>query len=76
MEIKVQIPFESILTEIKTLTASQKARLRQELADKPSKSKKNSSFTKLLLNGPVFTERQIQTIEENTKSISAWRTKN
>lgn len=76
MEIKVQIPFEKILTAVKTLTASQKARLRQELADKSSKNKKNPDFTALLLNGPVFTEKQIQTIEETRKSISAWRTKN
>lgn len=76
MEIKAQIPFEKILTAVKTLTASQKARLRQELADNSSKSKKNTDFTALLLNGPVFTEKQIQTIEETRRSISAWRTKN
>jgi len=63
------------LTVVKTLTPAQKARLREELSDKSKKQKKLSSFTQLLLNGPVFSKKQIETIEENTKSIAAWRTK-
>ncbi len=78
MEVKVQIPFQELLTVVKTLTETQKAKLRQELADLPQKtvSTQQSDFTKLLLNGPVFTEKQIKTIEENRKSITKWRTKN
>ena len=76
MEMKVQIPFQQLLTVVKTLTPSQKAKLRQELDDQPVKTtKKHTDFTELLLNGPVFTEKQIKTIEENRKSIAKWRTK-
>jgi len=76
MEMKVQIPFQQLLTVVKTLTPAQKAKLRQELDDQPVKTtKKHADFTELLLNGPVFTEKQIKTIEENRKSIAKWRTK-
>jgi len=75
MALKAQIPFQQILTVVKTLTPAQKDRLREELAEKSKKPKKLSSFTELLLKGPVFTKKQIETIEENRKSIAAWRTK-
>jgi hypothetical protein len=75
MALKAQIPFQQILTVVKTLTPAQKARLREELTDKSKKPKKLSGFTELLLTGPVFTKKQIETIQENRKSIAAWRTK-
>ncbi len=75
MEMKVQIPFQQLLTAVKTLTPAQKARLRQELAEeKPVKDDK-AEFIEMLLNGPVYTEQEIKTIEENRKSIAKWRTK-
>ena len=75
MEMKVQIPFQQLLTAVKTLTPAQKARLRQELVEeKPDKDDK-AEFIEMLLNGPVYSEKEILTIEENRKSISKWRTK-
>jgi len=77
MEPKVEIPFKQLLTAVKTLTLAQKARLKKELTETNSSSKDdNSSFIEMLLAGPVYTERQIRTIDENTKSIAKWRTKN
>jgi hypothetical protein len=75
MALKAPIPFQQILTIAKTLTPEQKDRLRKELAEKPKKPKKLSDFTALLLRGPVFTKKQIETMEENRKSITIWRTK-
>jgi len=75
MEMKVQIPFQQLLTAVRTLTPTQKARLREELAEeKPAKDDKDA-FIEMLLNGPVYTEKDIQTIEENRKSLAKWRTK-
>ncbi len=75
MEMKVQIPFQHLLTAVKTLTPAQKARLKQELAEeKPVKDDK-AEFIEMLLNGPVYTEKEIKIIEENRKSIAKWRTK-
>lgn len=73
--MEVQIPFEHILTAIKTLTPAQKARLKQELNEEKSATQDKAAFIEMLINGPVYTEMQIQTIEENTKSIAQWRTK-
>jgi len=77
MEPKVETPFKQLLTAVKMLTLAQKARLKKELTEPNSSSKDdNSSFIDMLLAGPVYTERQIRTIDENTKSIAKWRTKN
>jgi len=74
--MKVQIPFQQLLTAVKTLTAAQKAKLRQELGEEPSAKNDKASYIDMLLNGPVLTEKEIKTIEENHKSIAKWRTKN
>ena len=75
MEKKVQVPFQQILTVVKTLTPAQKARLRLELMEEKPYQKDKKEFIEFLLNGPVYTEKQIKTIEENRKSIAKWRTK-
>ena len=75
MEIKVQVPFQQLLTLVKSLTPGQKARLRQELAEKKPSGKGKDDFIEYLLNGPVYSDKEIQVIEENRKSIGAWRTK-
>jgi hypothetical protein len=76
MEVKVHIPFTELVEIIKQLSPSQKARLRKELAQESNQANttKKSRLTELLLRGPVFTEEQIQTIEETRKSINEWRT--
>ena len=75
MELKVKIPFQQILIEVKSLTPAQKVRLTKELTEEKNKVRQHSDFTRLLLNGPVFNSKQIKTIEENRKSIAKWRTK-
>lgn len=77
MEIKVQIPFGQLLTLVKNLTPAQKARLRKELDDdKLPATSKDDSFIDFLLDGPVYNDEDIAIIEENRKSIAAWRTEN
>ncbi len=77
MEMKIQIPFQQLLTIVKTLTPSQKAKLKKELEEKTNFVKsKQEDFIDLLLNGPVYSAEDIATIKENRKSIAAWRTKN
>ena len=75
MEMTVQIPFEQLLTAVKTLTPTQKARLKQELIEEKSATEDKAAFIETLLNGPVYSEKEIQVIEENRKSIAKWRTK-
>lgn len=75
MEMKVQIPFQQLLDAVKTLTPAQKARLKQELTEEKSAKDDKAEFIEMLLKGPVYTEDEIRTIEENRKSIAKWRTK-
>ncbi len=75
MEIKVQVPFQQLLTIVKSLSPTQKAKLRQELDKEKPLQKDKDDFIEYLLNGPVYSEKDIQVIEENRKSIAAWRTK-
>ncbi len=76
MEMKVQVPFQQLLTLVKRLTPAQKAKLRQELSDKKPVQKDKDEFIEYLLNGPVYSNKEINVIKENRKSIAAWRTKN
>jgi hypothetical protein len=41
---------------------------------KTTKEKPKSNLKKLLLNGPIATKKQIDTIEKNRKAINQWRT--
>ncbi|MBL7765999.1 MAG: hypothetical protein JNJ58_07905 [Chitinophagaceae bacterium] len=57
MEMKIQMPFQQLLTIVKTLTPSQKARLKKELEEKSAAIKtKKDDFIHLLLNGPVYSD--------------------
>jgi hypothetical protein len=73
--MNLEIPFQQLLTAVKTLTPDEKARLKQELTEEETAEEDKSAFIEMLLKGPVFTDEQIHTIEENRKSISQWRTK-
>lgn len=75
MEVRVHIPFEELVSIVRQLSPTERARLQQELTNEAKPASKNSRLTELLLNGPVFTEEQIKTIEETHKSINQWRTK-
>ena len=71
----MNVPFHQLLTSVRTLTASQKAKLKQALTEDKFVQNDKSEYISMLLNGPVFTEDEINTIEENRKSIKRWREK-
>ena len=75
MEMKVQVPFQQLLTIVKTLTPSQKAKLRAELNEEQIETKQQDDFIEYLLKGPVYNDKDLQIIEKNRKSITEWRTK-
>ena len=70
MEMKVQVPFQQLLTLVKSLTPGQKSRLRQELAEERPTIRDKDGFIEYLLNGPVYSDKEIKVIEENRKSIA------
>ena len=71
MEMKVQMPFQQLLKVVKNLPPSQKAKLRKELDEELPVVKEKINFIEMLLNGPVYSEADIKTIQENSRSISA-----
>jgi hypothetical protein len=71
----MHIPFEELVSIVRQLSPEDKAKLQQELTNDVIPVSRNSRLTELLLTGPVFTDEQIKTIEENRKSINQWRTK-
>jgi len=75
MEMKVQIPFQQLLSLIQSLTPSQKARLRKELSQESLPVEHDDDFIQMLLNGPVYSKDDLLTIENNRKEIAAWRSK-
>ena len=75
MEVKVQIPFNELMSIVRQLSTTQKEMLQKELNQKEEPIVKKSRLKELLLNEPVFTEEQIETIEQTRKSINQWRTK-
>lgn len=77
MEMKVQVPFQQLLILVKALSPTQKNRLKKELEENEQKAHLHEDdFMNFLLNGPVYTKEDISIIEDNRKSIAAWRTKN
>jgi hypothetical protein len=72
-ELKVHVPFQHFLEAVKTLTKSQRAKLQHELSKTMPKKADKKHYIDVLLNGLVFTEQDIQIIEENCKSIREWR---
>ena len=73
MKIKVQVPFQQLLTIVRMFTPSQKARLRAELNEEKVDTKQQDDFIEYLLKGPVYNDKDLQIIEENRKNITAWR---
>ena len=74
MEVRVRIPFEELVSIVRQLSPAEKAKLQLELIKEAKPASQNSRLTEMLLNGPVFTDEQIKTIEETRKSINQWRT--
>lgn len=75
MEMKVNIPFQQLLKAVKSLTPAEKTKLKEVLNTESSSVEDKSAFIETLLNGPVYTEEDIKTIEDNKRSIAKWRTK-
>ena len=75
MEMKVQLPFNQLLTVVRNLTPGQKATLQAALSEEKVLTNQKDDTIEFLLNGPVYDEKDINIIKENRKSITKWRTK-
>ncbi|WP_164905235.1 hypothetical protein [Aequorivita ciconiae] len=69
----MDIEFEKLVAIIKKLPSKRLLQLKAEMERIISKEKDNATLKSLLLKGPVATQKQLETIEGNRKSINQWR---
>lgn len=74
MQVQIDIEFDQLLKIVKRLPSGQLRQLKSEI-EKETKSENSFDLETLLLNGPVATKKQLETIANNTKAINQWRTK-
>jgi hypothetical protein len=74
MQVQVDIAFEQLVKIVKTLPAAKLRQLKAEIEKEAEKEEAKTDLKSLLLNGPVATKQQLETIENNRKSINQWRT--
>lgn len=75
MQVQVEIEFDQLVKIVKSLSAVKLKQLKAEIDKTSSFAGANVDLENLLLNGPTATEKQLQTIAKNRKSINEWRTK-
>lgn len=74
MQVQVDIGFDQLLKIVKTLPSGQLKQLKAQI-EKEAKTDKPVDLETLLLNGPIATKKQLDTIAKNRKAINQWRTK-
>jgi hypothetical protein len=78
MELKVDIGFEQLVQAIKQLPEGKIMQLKAELDEQAPSSKgsePNADFLKLLLNGPVMSDKQYQNYRDLRNRFNTWRAK-
>lgn len=74
MQVQVDIGFKQLLKIVKELPSGQLRQLKAEI-EKKTKSDNTADLEALLLKGPTATQKQLDTIAQNRKTINQWRTK-
>ena len=75
MQVQVDIEFEQLVKIVKTLPTGKLRQLKAEIEKNTTAQKSKIDLKSLLLNGSVATKKQLETIENNRKSINQWWTK-
>ena len=75
MQAQVDIGFDQLVQIAKKLPAKQWTKLKAEVEAETNEDTEREGFKKLLLNGPTFSKKQLNTIAETRKEINQWRTK-
>ena len=75
MQAQVDIGFDQLVQIAKKLPAKQWTKLKAEVEAVTNVDTEREEFKKLLLSGPTFSKKQLNTIAETRKEINQWRTK-
>jgi hypothetical protein len=72
MQVKSEMTFEQLADAIQKLPPTEWERLKTLIDSRKRKTHSREELLALLLNGPVATEEEIRTIENNRKAINQW----
>jgi hypothetical protein len=73
MQVQVDIGFDQLVTIAKKLPKTQWQKLKVEVEKETQSEDDDSDLKAFLLNGPTFSKKQIEIIENNRKAINKWR---
>lgn len=73
MQVQLELGFDQLVQIAKKLPAKQWTRLKAEVEADPKTHKEREEFRKILLEGPVYSKKQLDTIAETRKAINQWR---
>ena len=75
MQVQLEIEFDQLVQLAKRLPAKQWTKLKKEVETKKPEGRDREAYRKLLLSGPKFSKKQLDTVAETRKKIDEWRTK-
>jgi hypothetical protein len=75
MQVQIDIGFDQLIKIVRALPAGQLRQLKAEIEKEAGSDKRSVNLETLLLNGPVATKKQLETIKKNRKDINQWRAK-
>ncbi len=73
MQTQVEIGFEQLVQLAKNLPATQWTKLKEEVETHTPEESERENFRKLLMNGPVFSQEQLNAIAETRIKIDEWQ---
>ena len=75
MQAQVDIGFDQLVQLAKRLPATQWTALKKEVETTKPTDNDREDFRNFLLNGPTFSQKQLDAIAQTRKEIDEWRTK-
>lgn len=75
MQAIVDIKFDELLKIVKSLPENKLSILKAEIEKETKSANSRGDFETLLLNGPTFSEEQLDNIAKTRTAINKWRTK-
>ncbi len=75
MQVQVNIGIDQLIEIVNKLPERDIDKLRTAIEKKKTTETTREEFEKFLLNGPVFSKKQLSTIAKTRKAINQWRTK-
>jgi hypothetical protein len=73
MQVQVDIDFDQLVQIAKKLPAKKWSQLKEEVEQKKAAPVKKSNLEQLLVNGPVFSKKQLDEIKKTRKALNQWR---